>query len=337
MLILSNSLTQAADEGSLKLATNLVKLIRKKAPGTTHIVTFERQYPLSDEHLNLNKFHISMRLISLLRKQKQPVLYIPFPAPVTSMALRIFLLSVFARRGLRVMMVRQYPMGGLAKLLLRKSRAELIVFSEKACDFYKTVVGPRVLYVKAGVDTEKFTPVSPEKATALKLKYGIDPERPVVLHVGHMKDGRNVAELMKIAEEYQVLLVVSTLAKERQNADLKNRLLQRPNIKILDTYLPNIEEIYQMCDVYFFPVVQAGHCIDVPLSCLEAAACDKPVVTTDYGEMQALVGTGGFYLLDDFNPQHINALLDRAMLDREPGTRAMVMEYDYENAIELLA
>ena len=99
MLILSNSLTQSADEGSLNLASGLVKRIKHKYPDDTYVVSFEREFACSDEHTELNKFHISARLISLLRKQKQPVLYIPFPAPMTSMAIRIRILSMFAKRG----------------------------------------------------------------------------------------------------------------------------------------------------------------------------------------------------------------------------------------------
>lgn len=336
MLILSNSLTQTADEGSLKLASSLVKRIKAKHPQDTCVVSFEREFSQSDVHLELNKFHISFRLLSLIRKQKQPVLYIPFPAPATSMALRIFLLSLYARRGLRVMMIRQFPMGRIAAALLRLSGAELVVFSKKACDFYTPLVNSRVLYLKTGVDTEKFSPVSAQRQRELKRQYGFDPDRPVVLHVGHMKEGRNVAELMKIDERYQVALVVSTLSRERQDPELKARLMQCPNIRIMEGYIPCIEQIYQLSDVYFFPVKQIGHCIDVPLSCLEAAACNKPVVTTDYGEMAAFTGEKGFFFIDEMNEMTVNGKIAEALADVECDVRAAVLDYDYGKAIDAL-
>ena len=211
MLVLSNSLTQTADEGSLKLASSLVKRIKNKDPDQTCVVSFEREFPEGDLHLELNKLHLSSRLIKLLRKQNNPVLYIPFPAPTTSMTIRIWLLSLFARRGMRVMMVRQYYMNRLAVALLGNSRAELVVFSKKAHDYYRSIVNNRVLYLKTGVDTERFTPVTTDRKRELKIKYGFDPDRPIILHVGHMKEGRNVTQLMKIDEKYQVLLVVSTI------------------------------------------------------------------------------------------------------------------------------
>lgn len=336
MLILSNSLTQKADEGSLKLATSLVKRIQRKNPDDTYVVTFEREFDSSDEHLVLNKFHINARLISLLRKQKQPVIYIPFPAPTTSMAIRIRLLSLFARCGLRVMMIRQYPMSRLATALLRQSKAELIVYSKKACDFYCEIVNNRVVYLKTGVDTGRFQPVTSDKVRELKIKYGFDPERPIILHVGHMKEGRNVSELMKIDEKYQVLLVVSTISKERQNPQLKEQLLKCPHIRIMEGYLPCIEEIYQMSDIYFFPVQTIGHCIDVPLSCLEAAACNKPIITTEYGEMSEFAPQKGFYFLEELSSHSINNTIAKALTDGECDTRKQVLDYDYDMAAERL-
>lgn len=335
MLVLSNSLAQKADEGSLKLASSLVKRLKEKYPDNTFVVSFERKTSVADEHLNLNKLHLSARLISIIRKHKSSVLYIPFPAPTLAMAIRIFLISIFSRRRLSVMMVRQYPMNRMAKLLLRLSKAKIIVLSKKSYDFYFPIVKGRVLYLKSGVDTKKFIPVSDKRSKELKKKYGFDSERPIVLHVGHMKEGRNIAELMKIDEKYQVLLVISTISKERQNNELKERLLQRSNIRIMDGYIQCIEEIYQMSDVYFFPVKKAGHCIDVPLSCLEAAACNKPIITTNYGEMSEFSEKEGFYFIDKIDAASIDEKIMKA-LKGENRSRTFVLDYDYDNAVESL-
>lgn len=335
MLILSNSLTQDADEGSLKLTAGIVKRIKKENPDTC-IVTFEREHPLSDIHLKLNKLHISFKLISILKKQKQPVLYIPFPAPPFSSALRISLISLFARHGLKVMIIQQSSMSRTAEVLLRRSKAELVVFSKKSYDFYRNIVGNRVIYIKTGVDTDKFTPVPPERTAELKIKYGFAPDRKIILHVGHMQNGRNIAELMKIDKKYQILLVTSTLYKNNQNEELKSQLSNCSNIKIIDSYIPNIEEIYQMCDIYFFPVIQPGHCIDVPLSCLEAAACNKPVITTDFGEMQCFKGKEGFFFINEFTKEEYGNLIEQALTHRDNNTRRAVIEYDFNNSVNNL-
>ncbi len=336
MFILSNSLTDNADEGSLKLASSLVKRIQNKYPNDTYVVSFEREFSASDTHIKLNKFHISLRLISLMLRKKQEVLYIPFPAPMTSMAIRIRLLSLFARGKLRVIMIRQYPINRISTVLLRRSKAELAVFSKKAFDFYSSLFPGRVIYIKTGIDIDKFKPVSEQESRELKIKYGFDPDRPIVLHVGHMKEGRNIAQLKKIDAKYQVLLVVSTLSKECQNAELKEELLKCPNIRIMDGYIPCIEEIYQMSDVYFFPVKAIGHCIDVPLSCLEAAACNKPVITTDYGEMNEFKGRDGFLFVDEMESLNLNQTIEAALSLGECRTREAIISYDWSKSVDYL-
>ena len=126
--------------------------------------------------------------------------------------------------------------------------------------------------------------------------------------------------------------MTSTLTKEEADQNLRQELLARSNIRIIDQYIPHIEEVYQLADVYFFPVVESGHCIDVPLSCMEAASCGKPVVTTSYGEMRQLIDREGFYRLDDFSAEVINKTIATAMAGG-CYCGARVADYDWNNAI----
>jgi glycosyltransferase involved in cell wall biosynthesis len=323
------------DEGSLKLASSIVKRL-KHGGKECCVVSFEREFPLSDIHLELNKFHLSRELAALIRRNKQPVLYIPFPAPMLSTVLRIWLLSWICSYGFKVMMIRRYPMNRVERFLLWLSGAELVVFSQDARDYYRSMVGDRVQYLKTGVDTAKFVPVSDREQRKLKQKYGFDPDRPLILHVGHMKQGRNIAQLMKIDPVYQVLLVISSLSKERQDQTLRQTLVECENIRVIDHYLPDIQEVYQMCDLYFFPVLEQGHCIDVPLSCLEAASCNKPVLTTDYGEMKTFRGKNGFVFIDDFRRDILNERICHAMTLSGCEIRREVLHYDWDRSVAQL-
>lgn len=335
MLILSNCLTQIADEGGLKLANSLVKRI-KKADCETTVVTYDRKSPLSDYHLSVNKFMLNRKLISLIRCNKHTLLYIPFPSKSLPMAVRIWIVSLFARKRLKVMLIRQYPLDTVSKLFLKASKAEFIVFSAEAKEFYEAIVNNKITYLKTGVDIHKYAPVSTETVRKLKTAYGFDPDRPVILHVGHMKEGRNVRQLMKLNKSYQIVLVISSLSKERQDNALRVELEQCENIRIIDTYLPNIEELYQLSDVYFFPVMQRGHCIDVPLSCMEAASCNKPVVTTSYGEMRQLIGEPGFFAIEDFEENALNTCISAALSAGEVNTRSSVLAYNWDLTVNEL-
>ena len=337
MLILSNCLTNNADEGCLKVANSLVKRILRIKPDT-RVITYERRPGYESRHLSLNKMLVSRQLWAAIRETGESLLYIPFPAREWATALRVFLLSMVCRKQVTVIFTMLCKCNLLGRLLLRLSGARIVTLSQGTVPVYEKAVGAkRVICLKTGVDTEKFLPVDESRKAELRKKYGLDTQKPVVLHVGHLKEGRNVGQLLKLDEKFQVLLVVSTLTKDQQDAKLKTALLQRPNIRIMDAYIPDIQELYQLSDVYFFPVVAEGNCIDVPLSCLEAAACNKPVVTTDYGEMAAFRGRPGFWLLDSFDEAELNRLLAQTLQETSVDTRTSVLEYDWNNAITALA
>lgn len=332
MLILSNALTNVVDEGCVKVANSLVKRI-KKADESTLVIAFERQSDLADEYMTVNKLLLNRKLISKVRKNKGNVMYIPFPAKTRSIAIRIFILSLFAGKNFRVMLSMTSGIDSVSKLLLKMSRARLTVFSKRSFELYSGIVGEkRVEYLKAGVDTEKFVPVSAERAKELKEKFGFDTDKNLVLHVGHLNRGRNVQQLEKLSADYQTLLITSTQTKNEQDVELKNELLSC-GTKIIDTYIPDIEQVYQMADVYFFPVVEQGRCIDVPLSCMEAAACNKPIVTTDFGEMREFVGSDGFYFIDSFEADALRSKIETALESSGVDTRSAVLDYDWKNAV----
>ncbi len=332
MLILSNALSNVADEGCVKVAKNLVKGIKQNKNAL--VVAFDRRSDLADKYITVNKLLLNRNLIKIVKEHKGEVLYIPFPAKPISTAVRIFILSLFAGKNFKVVMSMTTKTGFISRELLKISHAKFVVFSNSAFCFYKKFIGKdRVSYLKTGVNTKKFMPVSKEESAQLKQKYGFDTEKKLILHVGHLKSGRNVMELKKISPEHQVLLVTSTLTKDEQDIYIKHELLKCPNIKIIDTFVPNIEEIYQMADVYFFPVIMDGNCIDVPLSCLEAAACNKPIVTTDFGEMSEFKGKNGFCFVDSFDTLEINRKINEVLDISQVDTRSAVVDYDWKFAV----
>lgn len=332
MLILSNCLSQTPDEGCLNVANSLIKRIKALQPEVT-VVSYGDDPAQGDVHLRLNKFLLSRKLRKLLRKKKEPVLYLPFPARSVATAMRIFCLSVLSPRPVAALLTMTEPVGLVGKLLLKFSGANVLALSREAADRYEAVLGKkRVQYLKTGVDTKKFVPVSEQEQKELKISYGLDPEKRVILHAGHLKQGRNIAQLMKFDDAWQVVLVTSTLTAQEADMQLREQLLARKNIRIIDTYLPEIQQVYQLCDCYFFPVTEPGNCIDVPLSVLEAAACGKPVLSTDYGEMRSLLCKDGFYPIESFEEAALNQRMAQ-IVQTSADPREAVLEYDWNCAV----
>lgn len=333
MIIFTNCLTDVVDEGTVKVANSLTKKIKSFSECT--VVSYERESIFSDIHLKSNKLLFTLDIISFFKKNREEILYIPFPAKTLSTSVRILILSILSGRKIEVLLTQVTDINLFEKFLFWLSRAKYYVLSAETKEKFLKFISPdRVFRLKLGVDTEKFFPVSTQLSDEFKKKYGLQPDKKVVLHVGHLNSGRNISSLMNISSEYQVLLVTSTLTKNEQDEDLKNKLKSCGNIKIIDDYIPFIEEIYQLSDVYFFPVKKAGHCIDVPLSCLEAAACNKPIVTTDFGEMKEFKEKKDFYFIDSFDANSIDLLLESALSSKNIDTRLSVLEYEWKNSLK---
>ncbi len=333
MLIFTNCLSDTPDEGCLKIANSLIKRIKSFSP-ETKVISYERKSSQTDVFVSSNKLLLTGDVIRTVGKSKENILYVPFPARSSATALRILILSFFAKKKVSALLTQVTEISFLAKVFLSLCKAEILVVSDDTKHMLEKAVNPKRIHrVAMGVDVKKYAPATAEKSAELKVKYGILPEKTVVLHVGHLNEGRNVIQLMKLDEKYQVVLVTSTLTKDEQDKELKNKLLSCPNIRLIDDYIPDIEEIYQLADVYFFPVTETGRCIDVPVSCLEAAACNKPVVTTDFGEMKSFTGKNGFWFIDSFEKENLNRIVDEAVNCTNPDSRTAVLEYDWSKAV----
>lgn len=334
MVILSDCLTEKVDEGCLKVANSLTKRIKKYEANTT-VVSYDRKPKQSDIHLQLNKMFLNSSLLSLIIKKKEPVLYIPFASNTKASALRIFVLSLVAKYGFKVIFVLRFSMDRITKTLLKASRVQIVALSKESYDFYSNEIGNAV-YLQTGIDTNRFVPVSIDRKDELRRKYKVVPGKKVLLHVGHLKNGRNVDKLLQVGEDYHVFLIVSSVTENEQDAVLRKKLTERPNTTIIDSYLENIEEVYQMADVYLFPVQESENCIDVPLSVLEAAACNIPVVTTNYGELKSFKGEAGFKFISGFDAVTINNAIDEMATMENCKNRDAVLVYDWDASVKML-
>lgn len=335
MIILSDCLTEKVDEGCLKVANSLIKKIKEMYPETM-VISYKRKSQQSDVHLKLNKLFLNPRLFSLLKSRNEETMYIPFASNTRASAIRIWVLSRVVKKGIRVIFILRHPMDTFTKFLLKMSGAEIIALSKESYEFYLREVGDKVLYLKTGIDTEKFIPVSVKEKNRIRKIYNVAPGKKVLLHVGHLKKGRNVDKLLNVGTDYHVFLVVSSVTEEEKDGKLREKLENRKNTTIIESYIEHIEEVYQMSDVYLFPVQQDGNCIDVPLSVLEAASCNIPIVATDYGELKAFQNERGFRFISSFDVNTLNQAIDEMTGGQTYDNRNAIQEYDWDVSIKHL-
>lgn len=329
MIIISDCLTDNTDEGTIKIASKIARLLKNK--NQAKIFELNKTSSFSDKTFTVGKSGISKKLLAELAKSKGNVLYIPNASMTLNTCLKVCILSVLSRKKVFLLPVYRREVNKKMRTLLAMSKAEIIALSEESFSVYEACLPNKVYYVKAGVDTLQFKEIDSKHRKALREKFGYSDTDTVVLHTGHMVEARNIRKLMDLDKSFKIVLIISTSTRWDEN--LFNDLKQCPNIKIIHEYIPKIEEYFQMADVYYFPVEAVG-CVDVPLSVLEAAACGTPIVTTPYGELKAFKETESFRFIDDFAESNI--LIGSVKENRENNNRNQILEYDWNHVVERL-
>lgn len=329
MIIISDCLTDHADEGTIKIASKLARLL--KAKGAT-VYQLNKEVSFADKTYKVGKFGISRELINGIKNKKGDILYIPNASMTKSVCIKVFLLSVITRRKIYLLPVYRRELSGFMKIIFALSHAELLVLSKESYDVYSKIISNPIRYIKAGVDIEQFKPVDIDTKKRLRKKYGFSDEEKIILHVGHMVEARNIRRFMELDSNNHIVLIVST--STRWDEQLYNDLKSCRNITIIHEYIPNIEEYFQMADVYMFFVEKMG-CVDVPLSVLEAAACNTKIITTPFGELKTFKESDTFMFIKDFDK--VNSMLNDIYNQNICNNRSLIEEYEWNIAVDKIS
>lgn len=165
----------------------------------------------------------------------------------------------------------------------RALRAGVGLFSSRRLAAFGNGAARRAVVIPPAVDLDRFRPTDREPA-AVRRELGLEPGRPLLLHVGHLRAHRNLKVLAELAsgEEVQVLVVASPRFEPDPAAE---RRLVEAGVGVVRRFVPKIERYYQAADAYVFPVADPRGAIEVPLTVLEALACGVPVASTPFGAL----------------------------------------------------
>ncbi len=283
----SEAIRPPFDEGIKRTAFEIGRTLAEKMDATVISRVEYRDDTLSVTGIPANRTLLNKALHVFLKDLKPDVLlYLPESCGTVWSFLRARVLSFLS--GFRpVMMILLQPRSyrPWKRLVIRYClRPRCVLAVSRAVMDNLMEVGVRASFVPLGVDTSRFKPLTdPDRKQQLRQKYGIPVAKKIVLHVGHINDGRNIEVLKRFqSAQVQVVVVGSTSTPTRQGVDhaLKERL-ESEDVLIINHVLEQPQEMFQLADVYVFPVSSKTGSIGIPLTVLEAAACGIPVVCTD--------------------------------------------------------
>ena len=288
--VLSDDLSGVADEGAKKWTVAIAAALRDRHS----VALLSAQGPSALPEVRVvptGRSFLGGALRAELREWQPEVLVYASRASATFFSfLRARLLKAYCP-GTRVILLgfQTRHHATWQRPLIRLLAPDLVAVQSEANRVYVERLGCRVAILPSGVDLDTFRPIEPERKALLRTAYGLNPDRPVILHIGHLEAQRGIGVLADLARrgDCQVVLVTSSTTAHQAEHEL-GRQLRQAGVIVLTNYQPRVEELYQLADCYVFPVQSTDNAIEAPLSVLEALACDLPVVTTPFGGLPRL-------------------------------------------------
>jgi glycosyltransferase involved in cell wall biosynthesis len=220
--------------------------------------------------------------------------YIPGPSTKSFVVMRTISLALPSAK---TIMSAPLPLvSALTAGFVRFMKPDLVLAQSKKMESIFRQWGLVTEYLPvSGVDVNRFKPASGPIKEALRRKYSIEPNQFVVLHVGHVKAKRNIQLLKRLQRDGVQTVVVGSTSTGIEVA-LRDDLAGT-GCRVITEYVEKIDEIYRQSDCYVFPTPKTNRsaCIEVPLSVLEAASCNLPIVSTRFGALPEIFdGVDGF-------------------------------------------
>ncbi len=296
VLLITEYLNPPYDEGIKKTVYNLFLDLDKK-----YVLQVICRYGFKKDNIHIidtNPLFFSKDVKWLIRDfNPDSLVYFPFQSSTFASYLRLKVLSIFAKKTKIIFIALQpKPLKKWQQFMVRYIKPKLALTPSPSLQNFWKKLNINSQLVPLLTDLAVFMPIGNLDAKRhLRKKYNLPLDAFIVSHMGHLNEGRNLKTLIPLQKEGMQVVIVgssSTPKDAKGELSLKEELLNS-GIIVIDRFIENIEEIYQLSDIYIFPVKGENSSIGMPLSILEARACGIPVITTNYGSVE-------YFLKDDF-------------------------------------
>jgi len=332
VLIYSEFLSDKPDEGIAKTAYNIYKAFKNLGIKTLAVC---REGGGNDiVVIPSNRLLLSYKLRNIIKGFKPTILlYIPKPGATFYSFLRSKLLKLYDRKCKVVFFPLQHRvLSRFHKLLIKLfAKPDYVISTSRYVVGLAKSLGLSTSQICLGVDLNKFKPISYEQKIRLRNRHGFSEKDYIVLHVGHLSKHRNLEVMAKLAKRGAKSIIIAS-SSSHKDLELKEYLL-KSGVMVFDHFIERIEEFYQLADCYVFPVQPGSESgISIPLSILEAMACNLKIVSTPFKDLPLFFKEemGFFYA----NPEHLVDKVLEVKDYRHVDTRRLIEKLRWETVCE---
>ena len=324
ILLVSEEMTVRPNEGTLVFLMHLGAFLRREADLTVAYAGGESVPGVRALRIAASKVILTKDLVRLFRHERfDAIVYVP-RSGLTAFGLgRGALLRLAARRPVVVIGLQDRPVGAVHRLV--GGPVDLVLSPVAAVREALGRAGIEADFIMPGYDERVFRPAGAEARARLRAKYDLPPDRFILLHVGHIRESRNLEVFLRYRDwGSDIQPVIKAGEVDPSWADR----LRNAGVIVIDEYVQAVHELYQAADCYFFPVGNPTGAVEFPLSVIEACACNLPVVTTRFGIVPEMLREGGGYRYYD----RVSEIGGRiAEIRREPpATAAKVGDFSWQ-------
>jgi len=171
-----------------------------------------------------------------------------------------------------VMAVQRMVYATTGRAMFRKATG-IVVYNANVRDFVlgRGVADERLVYKHNGIDTQFFLPVGEVDKLALRKRYGVPPDRPVVLFLGRLVPKKGFQFVVDASSPDHTTLIVGSGSVPGSMSGERDVVFFGPASR------DEARDLYRLSDLFVFPTT--GEIFTLVMQ--EAMACGLPVVTSD--------------------------------------------------------
>ncbi|MBD3238531.1 MAG: glycosyltransferase [Candidatus Moranbacteria bacterium] len=289
------------DEASKNFAWALVNRLRYF---NFHLLTYKKLKNL-DSHLEQHSIYTNpslrlsfgqkARLLRFLAFPPQPIQLMHFlftPSPQTTNLIR--LLKLFGRFGqaktiqtLATLDFQKVNQNNIKSFIFAD---QVVTYSHHTRKFLKDLNLNNVKTIYPGVDQTKFYPA--KKNPELEREFKIKPKQKIILYTGEYHRlqasdtiAQSLVKLKTVFPDFKMIFACRIKSDHdyKKQHQLKRFFKQKnldSQIMYLETF-KKMRQLYNLADLFIFPVKQMTGKFDIALTVIEAMACGLPCIISD--------------------------------------------------------